>query len=272
MARDVSRQQQQQQRRRRGFLFGGVASLLAGWVAGTKSAVASVITGGGSPVTTRMRQGDLTGQPLDTMLLFERGDDNNGRLMTHEVLSLVHEERGKTSHPWTLYASLATHHESGDGCVVCSRLHKHGPGWSTGLHSEVYTHGRAVAIGVNVEMSNDYAGHEPQQVIGVNVQAVGGPTPMQAGLQIHDNESGQAHFDTAIALNGSGRAGVDLSKGKFGVGVNAGANAIRVSEGTCIELEETGRIKIRYKGGRIEFLNGEKCVGHIDVSGEDHAL
>src|SRR6476469_2453895 len=105
MARDVSR-------RRRGLLFGGLASLVGGWFAASKSAVANVITGGGSPVTTRMRQGDPTGQPLDTMLLFERGDDNNGRLMTHEVLSLVHEERGKTSHPWTLYTSLATPHET----------------------------------------------------------------------------------------------------------------------------------------------------------------
>src|SRR5207237_1156010 len=156
----------------------------------------------------------------------------NGQLMTHEVLSLVHQERGKVSHPWTLYTSLETHHEQGDGCVLCSRLHKHGPGWSTVLHSEVYTHGRAVATGVNVEISNDYAG----------------------------------------ARNGSGKTGVDLSKEKFGVGVNAGGNAIRVSEGTCIELEETGRVRIRYKAGRIEFLSGDRCVGHIDVNGDDHAL
>jgi hypothetical protein len=136
----------------------------------------------------------------------------------------------------------------------------------------VYTHGRAVAIGVNVEMSNDYAGPDPQQVIGMNIQAVGGPAPMQAGIQIHDHESGRAHFDTAIALNGSGKTGVDLSKGTFGVGVNAGGNPIRVREGTCIELEETGRVRIRYKAGRIEFLNGDRCVGHIDVDGDDHAL
>ena len=30
--------------------------------------------------------------------------------------------------------------------------------------------------------------------------------------------------------------------------------------------------EILYSNGRIEFLNGEKCVGHIDVSGEDHEL
>jgi hypothetical protein len=228
--------------------------------------------GGSPPVTTRLRQGDPPSQPLDTMVLFERGDDSNSPLMTHEVLSLVHREKGKVSHPWTLYTSLETHHEQGDGCVVCSRLHKHGPGWSTGLHSEVYTHGRAVAIGVNVEMSNDYAGAEPQQVIGMNIQAVGGPTPMQAGIQVHDHENGRAHFDTAVLLRGTGKAGVDLSGGTYAVGVNAGSNPIRVSEGTCIELEETGRVKIRYKAGRIEFFNGDRCVGHIDVNGDDHAI
>ena len=204
------------------------------------------------------------------MLLYERGDDSTGRLMTHEVLSLVHQEKGKVSHPWTMYASLETHHEEGDGCVVCARLHKHGPGWSTGLHSEVYTHGRAVAIGVNVEMTNDYAGKEPQQVIGINVQAVGGPTLMQTGLQIHD--SGKAHFDTAIALNGTGTTGLDLSQGKFKVGIDSGENTIRVNEGTCIELDGKGQIRLRYRAGRIEFLNGEKCIGHLDVNGDDHAM
>jgi hypothetical protein len=38
------------------------------------------------------------------------------------------------------------------------------------------------------------------------------------------------------------------------------------------ELEETGRIKFRYRAGRIEFLNGEKCFGHLDVNGDDHGL
>ena len=37
---------------------------------------------------------------------------------------------------------------------------KHGPGWSSGLHSEVFNHSRAVAFGVNIEMSNDYSGAE----------------------------------------------------------------------------------------------------------------
>ena len=47
-------------------------------------------------------------QPLDSMLLFERGDSSTGRPITHEVLSLIHEEKGLGSYPWTLYTSLAT--------------------------------------------------------------------------------------------------------------------------------------------------------------------
>jgi len=222
----------------------------------------------GGPVTRHMRQGDPPVQPLDSMLVFERGDDNNGRAQTHEVLSLIHQEKGKHSFPWTMYASLETHHEEGDACVVCSRLHKHGPGWSSGLHSEVFNHGRAVALGVNIEMSNDYAGSEPTEVIGLNIQAVDGPKPMQYGIQVHD---GHGHFNTAVGLKGTSATGVDLS-GHFDVGINAHQNTIRVSEGTCIEFDDKGQIRMRYLKGRIEFLNGDKCIGHIDVNGVDHAL
>src|SRR5665811_1823472 len=93
-------------------------------------------------------------------------------------------------------------HETGDACVVCSLLHKHGPGWSSGLHSEVFSHARAVALGVNIEMSCDYAGPEPTEVIGLNIQAVGGPHPMQSAIQIHD---GLGHFETGVNLKGSGK-------------------------------------------------------------------
>lgn len=222
----------------------------------------------GTPMTTRMRKGAPPEQPLDSMMVFERGDDSNGRAMTHEVLSLIHEEKGKRSFPWTMYASLDTHHEEGDACVVCSRLHKHGPGWSSGLHSEVFNHSRAVALGVNIEMSSDYAGSEATEVIGLNIQAVAGPRPMQYGIQVHD---GAGHFETGIGLKGKGAAGLDIT-GKYGVGIDAHQNTIRVSEGTCIEFDDHGKIRMRYLNGRIEFLNGDKCVGHIDVNGQDHAL
>jgi hypothetical protein len=187
---------------------------------------------------------------------------------THEVLSLIHEERGKRSFPWTLYTSLASHHDAGDACVVCSRLHKHGAGWSAGLHSEVFSHGRAVALGVNIEMQCDYAGPEPVEVIGLNIQPTGGDRTMQYAVQIQE---GKGRFETGIGLNGKGSAGIDL-KGEYTVGVNTHANSVRLNEGACIELEQTGRIRLRYRAGRIEFLNGEKCFGHLPVDGEDHPL
>jgi hypothetical protein len=253
--------------KRRQFLLTGFISLLAG-LFGSRRATAAPTKSAGEPVTTRMRQGEPPTQPLNTMLLFERGDDNNGPAITHEVLSLIHQEKGKHSYPWTLYASLETHHETGDACVVCSRLHKHGPGWSAGLHSEVFNHSRAVALGANIEMSNDYTGPDGTLAIGLNIQAVGGSAPMQHGIQIHD---GGNHFQTAINLKGNGTTGVDLP-GNFQVGVNLHDNNIRLNEGACVELDGKGAIKVRYKNNRIEFLNGERCFGHLDVNGEDHAL
>jgi hypothetical protein len=252
---------------RRQFLLTGLFSLIAGFFSGRR-ATAAAAKATGEPVTTRMRQGEPPGQPLDTMLLFERGDDNNGRAITHEVLSLIHQEKGKHSYPWTMYASLETHHETGDACVVCSRLHKHGPGWSSGLHSEVFNHDRGVALGVNIEMSNDYSGSEETVATGLNIQAVGGPTPMQHGIQIHD---GGNHFQTAIHLKGKGATGIDLP-GNYQVGLNLRNNNIRLNEGACVELDGTGRIKVRYQNNRIEFLNGDRCIAHLDVNGEDHPI
>lgn len=221
----------------------------------------------GEVLRTTVRQGRPPTEPLDTMIRFERSDENNGRAMTHEVLSLMHEEKGKKSYPWTIYAHLVTHHVEGDACVLCSRLHKKGPGWSSGLHSEVFTSDRGVGLGVNIEMANEYTGPERAMNIGLNVLAKG-PKDCQYGIQIHDDAGS---FEKGIGLNGKGKVGLDLA-GQFDVGVNAGKNAIRVNEGTCIELDGAGKVRIRYRDGRIEFLNGDKCVGHIDIRGEDHAI
>jgi len=253
--------------RRRQFLLTGILSLLAG-LFGSRRAAAAAIKSAGEPVTTHMRLGEPPAQPLDTLLLFERGDDNNGPAITHEVLSLIQQEKGKHSYPWTLYASLETHHETGDACVVCSRLHKHGPGWSSGVHSEVFNHSRGVALGANIEMSNDYSGGDGTLAIGLNIQAVGGSAPMQHGIQIHD---GANHFQTAIHLPGKGATGIDLP-GSFQVGLNLHNNGLRLNEGACIELDGQGRIRLRYRNNRIEFLNGDRCFAHLDVNGEDRPL
>ena len=188
--------------------------------------------------------------------------------MTHEVLSLIHQEKGRNSYPWTIYSSLETHHEVGDACVLCARLHKHGPGWSTGLHSEIFNHGRAVALGANIEMSSDYEGAEPTQVIGLNIQAVKSARPMEYGIQVHD---GAGSFARGIGLNGKSEIGLDIP-GRCGIGVHAHGNSIRVDEGACIELDGKGAVRLRYRAGRVEFLNGDRVFAHLAVDGEDHAL
>ena len=79
------------------------------------------------------------------------------------------------------------------------------------------------------------------------------------------------HFQTAINLKGKGTTGLDLP-GNFQVGLNLHDNNLRLNEGACVELDGQGRIKVRYKNDRIEFLNGDRCIAHLDVNGEDHAL
>jgi hypothetical protein len=105
-------------------------------------------------------------------------------------------------------------------------------------------------------------------VAGLNIQAVGGSAPMQHGIQIHD---GGNHFQTAINLNGKGATGIDLP-GNYQVGLNLRNNNLRLNEGACVELDSKGRIKVRYQNNRIEFLNGDRCIAHLDVNGEDHAI
>lgn len=259
---------------RRGLLKAALAAM-AGMVLGRKAAPAATTRAGTSRLVTEgevLRQNVYQGrpprEPLDTMIRFERSDENNGRPVTHEILSLMHEEKGKRSYPWTIYSHLTTHHVEGDACVLCSRLTKNGPGWSCGLHSEVFCHDRAVGLGVNVEMTNHYGGPGESKMIGVNILGLG-PQPCAYGMQIHDKDG--VGFDTAVALNTTSRVGIDLG-GRYDVGIHARGNRIRVNEGTRIELDGEGRIAMRYRAGRIEFLNGERCVGHIDVSGDDHAM
>ena len=260
---------------RRRFLHAGILGALAGIfarkaAAGTTSATTAVDSPGnpggiaatGPPLHARMRAGDPPVQPLDSMVTFERGDDNNGRAMTHEVLSLIHEEKGRNSYPWTLYASLDTHHEAGDACVVCARLHKHGVGWSSGLHSEVFNHARGVALGVNIETSNDYAGADEVKVIGLNIQDIG-PKTSQYGIQVHGDRGG---YEKAVGLNGKGPVGLDVA-GKYDAGIDLHDNTLHLNEGACVVLDGKGAIRLRYRAGRIEFLNGDRCFGHLDVDG-----
>jgi hypothetical protein len=259
---------EEQVRRRRSFITRGLLALIAGALG--KKALgeekASALGKQGEAVTTHMWKGRPPFEPLDTMLLFERSDEHNSDPMTHEILSLEHEERGRQSYPWTVYSHLTTHHEVGDACVFCSRLHKNNRGWSAGYHSEVFSNGPMVGLGANIEMSNTYGGDEKTVLIGVNVQTLG-PNNVQYGMQIH----GEGVCEKGIGLNGKGQVGLDVA-GRYDAGIHMHGNSIRLDEGTCIELDGQGKVRLRYRQGRIEFLNGDKCVGHIDVDGEDHRI
>ena len=116
-----------------------------------------------------------------------------------------------------------------------------------------------------------YAGAEELHVIGLNIQACGEkPTTMQYGIQVHDNNP-NTHFETGIGLKGRGKTGLDVA-GKYDVGIHTHGNNIRLSEGACIELDDKGEVKIRYREGKIEFLKGEQRVAFLDMSAAEHAL
>lgn len=262
---------------RRYFLWGGLLAMLGGLRASKQAAAAtadnpvhpSLVTEG-KPLKTFVKQGQVRNVPLDTMVLFERGDNHHGRADTHEVLSLLQEEKGPHSYPYTLFAQLISHQIIGDAVVLCSSLIKKGVGWAAGHHSEVHNHANGVAIGVNVEMHNLYPEPQNTEVIGVNIQPSRGLS--RYGIQIQGGDGEADQFEKAIGLNGGGNVGVDLSGHFKEVGIHTHDNSIRVNEGASLELDGLGKVRLRYRQGRIEFMNGDRCIGHIDTSGTDHEL
>ncbi|MGC8625666.1 MAG: hypothetical protein ACP5VQ_10455 [Phycisphaerae bacterium] len=262
---------------RRRFLWGGLLAMLGTLRAGKPAVAATAANPGhpslateGTPLKTLVKRGQVQNVPLDTMVLFERGDNHHGRAETHEVLSLIHEEKGPHSYPWTLYAQLSSHQIVGDAVVLCSRLIKKGVGWAAGHHSEVYSHAKGVAIGVNVEMHNLFPEPQNTEVIGVNIQPSQGPS--RYGIQIQGGAEQTDQFEKAIGLNGGGAVGVDLAGHFKEVGIHTHDNSIRVNEGASLELDGLGKVRLRYRKGRIEFMNGDRCIGHINTDGSDHEL
>ena len=39
-----------------------------------------------------------------------------------------------------------------------------------------------------------------------------------------------------------------------------------------LELDGLGKVRLRYRKGRIEFMNGDRCIGHLKIDGLDHEL
>ncbi len=255
---------------RRRLLWALFAPAAGAWAATTthaKGMIKSLKTKG-EVLKQEVWQGEPPVEPLDTMIHFRRSDNSEGRAITHEILSLTHEEKGSSSYPWTIYAHLDTHHVTGDACVLCSRLHKYGPGWSTGLHSEVFNHNRAVALGLNVEMSNDYAGKEATAVHGINVQAISSsPQACDVGLNIH----GDGGFKRAINIESKGEVAIDIN-GTYKTGIDLHGKELRLGKDGSIALDERGDVRVRLKDNVIEFIKDGRRAAHIRLDGDDRAL
>ena len=248
---------------RRGFFR---AALPAGLGMAAGAAVSQAHAGPDDPLPQRFVNGKPVIPPLDTSILFARQLDSSDGI-THEVLSLIQQEDGDNSFPWTVYAQLRTKHTGGDAVVFYARLHKDGPGWSCGVHSEVFAKNWGVGIGVNIEVANQYEGEEGfNGVIGLEMQSLG-PKPAQSGVQIE----GAGRYGTMVLLRGGADTGLDVP-GDCGVGANLRQNSLRLDEGSWIELDEQGEVKMRYHKGAIEFYKGERRIAHLPVEAEDHEL
>lgn len=251
---------------RRAFFRTALLPLFAGLTSQALAAEGDPAPPPGEALGRRFVVGNPNIPPLDSPLVFAR-EGNNNKGGTREVLSLIQEEKGDSSFPWTLYAQLRTRHTAGDAVVLCSRLYKDGPGWSCGVHSEVFAKNWGVGIGVNIEVSNQYEGTAGfNGIIGIEMQSLG-PKRALAGLQIE----GQGGYETLVRLRAAADIGLDLP-GNCGVGIHLRQNSLRLNEGSWVQLDQEGRVRLRYHQGNIEFFNGERRIAHLPVTGEDHAL
>lgn len=167
------------------------------------------------------------------------------------------DEERENTWPWVQYNQLRTAHTGGDAVVFYSRLHKDGPGWSCGYHSEVFSKNWGVGSGVNIEMTNDYEGTEGfNGIYGIVIQA-------------HDKRPTKA----AVMCEGVQpfENGIDL-RGPTDVGINLHGNRLRLNEGAWIDFDAEGRVRMRYCQGSIEFWNGDRRVAHIPMNDEDREI
>jgi hypothetical protein len=217
-------------------------------------------------VPFRFVQGAPEIPPLDSPIVWAR-EQLNPQFCTHELLSLVMEERHENSYPWVQYNQLTTSHTGGDAVVFYSRLQKDGPGWSCGNHSEVFSTNWGVGIGVNIEVSNNYEGDEGfNGIYGAVIQGFGKRQP-KSGVLI----TGGLGFENGIELNAKHGTGINLDC-ETDVGINLHDNRLRLNEGAWLDLDAEGKVRMRYFEGNLEFWNGESRIAHLPMTGEDRAL
>jgi hypothetical protein len=204
-----------------------------------------------------MRKGNPQVVPLDTMILFERGDTTN-TTGTREVLSIIHEDNASQAFPWTIYAQLTTHHTAGggDATILNTRLLKYGTGWSAGLHSEVFNYNSGVALGCNIEMAN---GVDPANttVAGLHILAreatYANPNPKQSnyGILIQD-ESTTCAFRTGIGIRGKGNVGIDFENSSYNIGIDMRSNKIKCGR---IDTDVAGKTTRLFDGDNQIWFN-----------------
>jgi hypothetical protein len=178
------------------------------------------------------------------------------------------------SHPWALLVETRTRHTVGAAVGVHARLRNEGGGWGAASHSEVIASGSGTTIGSNIEVSPMGTG----RVIGLNIQAKNGYGGVPAntwtneGINLQSNE-GVAFVD-GIRYECTAATGLHFApsssssraiwiEGTHTVGIDVGANPIRMNAGTTIQLEATGAITVRYLTGRIEFRHGTRVLGWL---------
>jgi hypothetical protein len=258
---------------------------------GTCAAIASA----GCPLTQYMGFDEpLSPPPLDTAIRFDRRSEVNVPGYTHEIVSLIAEHHQPNSFCWPLYIELhATDHpdavqDTAQSVGATVRLYNPGPGWAASYHTDLIHQSNGVSLGVNVELTRD--GAPGGTALGVNIQNtahsnVAGDAAVQIqgadghgwndGVRV-DSVCGTAvHLLNSRASAVAGERGVWL-EGRYDVGLDLGANNLRMEAGQRILLEGTSQVYLRYNpdNGRIEFVYEPRgVVGYIEVgTSTEHAL
>jgi hypothetical protein len=223
--------------------------------------------------------------PLSTSVLFARKTSTElCEGCTGQILSLVYEQSdtGNRVHPWPFYVQLDTSHASGDATGTNARVYNRSTGWATAHHGEIIAYSAdSTNIGFNTEMSPLAAGN---RMIGLNLLAkdgYGGETPGYWSSEAVNIQSDRSvgwmtgiKFDTVRMGTGidfspsSSGANAIRIQGTYGVGLDMGANNIRLNAGAKACFEATDRICMRYnaKKSRLEFVNGSSVVAYLNTA------
>lgn len=235
-------------------------------------------------------------QPLNAPIHYRRFNDApnpEGAGFTHSLSAFQLQnvlEPDSLSFPWTSYFGLDTNHDRGDGVGNLVQLRNRGKGWSAAYHADVFAYGPGAAIGSNIETLD--VGDERAFLVGMNVQNkafrgdVGiqvqtGPLPPDHPLWQPGMDGG---WETGMRLSGRPgagfyRTGIELDRhthgqrgmwmrGDFDIGIDLGANSLRVDSDTPIELNGAGGIALRFNSsrGRIEFVNGNSVIAWLPAN------